>query len=930
MISTFEFQISSEKFAAAILSTLRTSPRCLPDPTAGFQLQRVRYVSAVTRNSKASSFRISLDMGPYDQGLGYEWVQGKLAQLAVTAQLDIASTSQIAGSPNAVPPLVAQPEVTIVLDLACSPAGGGKLAVKYSVSAVEAQGTLLPGVQLPPWASEQVDKLLDLKPLIIDLSESIASNRDFLNAGLAITADGTHLVVRAELSTSGMEYIRWENFLDGFVYEPVEAHDWSVFITSADIELSLTVPVKQAIRSELKDEAYRLITIDCGYDPQPGRAVFTLTPYLILPDPVGVTTVPIALTLSLDAQGRLVVDLDAYGLRDLVNDAKQIIYVAINLLLPIAGWFVSAAVNDAIGDALKSAPAGALGDALHDAPDGTIIEDVPGELFHYRVSIPLAVPHFVDGKFEALITTPDGVALAGRWNVRDVVEGELGVETSRFAWIAPKIPCGASGERVLRDFLDHPMNYASLYAQVAISNAGTAPIDICSVSVLEAAGPASGLKVAWTASRLPATIRITAPSSYADIVPPAPIRLEVRTTAGVFQATVPHPAAITGADVEKMRSLLKVQLELCDAVFLPQWFLGHGRFDLDWIIDPLVDPDYDHSWVSLSEMTVTGLANGAQLQVASGEDQILASSLADGIGTAMLATAHTTVMRGVYAAIDVAGRAGDAPERERSVTISQELLERRGTLRLAQRPTAVFAPSTFGGGRFLAVFEDGAVLIDATTPTRPRASTTWDIPQVHGVIADARRTLVFGRAGLFAIDRRGGTVRLDDEPVLDAAELQDGIALLKRSKLLLKDRAGFTVAQEHIGEDVTTVAAIGGQLMLLSHDHTETIDTAAFRALRRVGTGRGLGTGRLTWSNLDGRYYAEGQQGQYLALTLKIGQPVVTARYATRPWQSRAVRSGRLVLHLGDGSSLEVLRSTGPREILPVPGRATADASGTS
>ena len=161
---------------------------------------------------------------------------------------------------------------------------------------------------------------------------------------------------------------------------------------------------------------------------------------------------------------------------------------------------------------------------------------------------------------------------------------------------------------------------------------------------------------------------------------------------------------------------------------------------------------------SLSEMTVTGLANGAQLQVASGEDQILASSLADGIGTAMLATAHTTAMRGVYAAIDVAGRAGDAPERERSVTISQELLERRGTLRLAQSPTAVFAPSTFGGGRFLAVFEDGAVLIDATTPTRPRASTTWDIPQVHGVIADARRTLVFGRAGLFAIDRRGDTV----------------------------------------------------------------------------------------------------------------------------------------------------------------------------
>jgi hypothetical protein len=195
MISTFQFQISSEKFAAAILSTLRTTPRCLPDPTAGFQLQRVRYVSAVTRNSKAASFPISLDRGPYDQGSGPEWVQGKQAQLAVTVQLDIASTSQIAASPNAVPPLAAQPEVTIVLDLKCSPAGGGKLAVTYLVSAVEAQGTLPTGVQLPPWATEQVDNLLDLKPLNVDLSDSIASNRDFLNAGLAISADGTLLLL---------------------------------------------------------------------------------------------------------------------------------------------------------------------------------------------------------------------------------------------------------------------------------------------------------------------------------------------------------------------------------------------------------------------------------------------------------------------------------------------------------------------------------------------------------------------------------------------------------------------------------------------------------------------------------------------------------------------------------------------------------------
>ena len=117
-----------------------------------------------------------------------------------------------------------------------------------------------------------------------------------------------------------------------------------------------------------------------------------------------------------------------------------------------------------------------------------------------------------------------------------------------------------------------------------------------SVSVLEAAGPASGLKVAWTASPASGDDQDNRAIELCGHRAGSSDVVEVRTTAGVFQGTVPHPAAITGADVEKMRSLLKVQLELCDAVFLPQWFLGHGRFDLDWIIDPLVDPDYDHSW----------------------------------------------------------------------------------------------------------------------------------------------------------------------------------------------------------------------------------------------------------------------------------------------------------------------------------------------
>lgn len=926
MVATVEFQINATKFAKAILSTLRTSPRCPPGAVQGLQLQRVRFRSAATRNDQTSSFRVWQEMGQWDQGLGWTWIKGKIAQLAIDVTLEITGTAQIIANPNVLPPTIAQPEVTIVLDLDCEPNGGGRIAISYEISGVKAPALSIGGASLPEWARDQLTELLDLEPVVIDLSDAIAHGKDFMNAGLAIDTSGTRLVIRAEVSGAGFVASRWWQFRNGGIPDRLGPHDWSVFMRAADLNAALVLPIDRAIQDGLKNEAHRLVTIGFAYAPQPGRAVITLTPYFELPV-IGVTPIPVALTLSIDsASGRLIVELDAYGIRDIVADVKQIAYIAINLLMPIVGWFVSAALNDAIGDAMKVASSAASGEVQNGlgefagTPAGTTFEEIPGLPFRYRATIPVAVPAFVDGAFEELVATPDGVALAGRWHVLNFTEGEMTVDTSEFGWQAPEIACGADGERVLHDFAANAKKYAHLYAQVSIAYGGSARARLCSVAVLDAPGVASGLNIAWMASDLPNLITITAPSSYTDIAPAAPILLEVRTTAGVFHVSIPRPPPLTEEEIARMRSILVARLQWCDAHILPPWFDGVGKFDLSWIVDPLVDPDYGHSWVSLTEIAVTGLAAGARLQLVGQDDRTIAEARVNTEGTALLSAAMVPGMRGLFASVGglAVDRPRDAEIRARSVTVTRELLEARGIVRLPAPARALFAVSVLGAGRFLAALDDRLMLVDTRVPTRPLLGATWNIPGALGVVGTPRGMLIFGEAGMFAVDRGGHISLVDREPVLYVAELRGGVAILKRGRLVFTDHYGASIAEERVDEEMTALVVHGAQLRILSRDRIETIETVGPRPTRRFESACGLDTISLMRSSIDGRLYGERRPGQYLAIVMEGGEPTTVTSYAVLPWQARAVRSGQFVLRLAGGVALNVYRSTGPREIVPV------------
>ena len=202
--------------------------------------------------------------------------------------------------------------------------------------------------------------------------------------------------------------------------------------------------------------------------PQPGRAVFSLTPYFKVPV-LGTEDVPFSVALSIDAAaGNLIIDIDLYGIRDHVGSLLGTVDVILRIFLPLVGTFVSSVLHDAVSDGMhtfSSLGATKLQSGLGKIPgaaESATLEELPGKPFRYRATLPLPTPPLAQARIQELITFPTGFALCGSWLVLNWTEGELAVDSSEFSWQAPTVACGASGEAVLHDITNNPKKYAWL------------------------------------------------------------------------------------------------------------------------------------------------------------------------------------------------------------------------------------------------------------------------------------------------------------------------------------------------------------------------------------------------------------------------------------------------------------------------------------
>ncbi len=927
MVAMLDLQISADTFTSSILSTLRRTPRCLPALAAGFQLQRVRYRAVSLRHDTESSFRVWGDPDSWTIGVNWEWITALQTQIAVDVIVDVVADADIAAHPNQVVPPTVSIEGTVIFDLDCHPAapiGWLELQATFVDVEVPAAAVLPTGLPAKPWIVNQLRELLTIPPQRMDMSASLPAGEWFHNAGVTVDRSGSRLAIRAEQPMGGRGDARWSNFLNGFIEDGLGTNEWSIVVGSADLKLTLFTKVFNELTAALKNPDAELISVAVDYSASPGHAVFTVAPYLRFLD-VDTEAIPIRLDISLDpVTGHLIVDVDAYGIRDLVDSVLGILTVIINLLMPIVGWLVSTALHDVVSNAthfVSAAVPDLAAGHLDGAPDGTTLQELPGPPFRYRASIPIAVPSGVTGRINELITSPDSVAFAGSWNVLDFFEGPLAVDVSDFGWSAPSIACGAAGEAVYKHIAEEPKKYAHLYSQIDLSTTGSAPIRLCDVSVLSPLDPQLGVDISWTSTTLPTTVSITAPAS-AEGGLPDPLTLAVRTSAGVFRAEMAAPGPITKADINRLRSLVGVQLEFCDSIILPPWFGGEGKFDLSWIVDPLVDPDRLNTLVDVVTLEVDGLASGATLVLADDQERELASSVVSAGTQTRISLARSPIGPAPSASVrlsrDTRLRSTGA-QSDTGVRVTRERLEIAGRLQVSERVHQVTAAPALGAAQFLLLQSDGCLQLDTRHAANPTIAAQWKVPGLRAVIPMPAGVLAFGDGGSFQFDakRSACTERLGREPMLLASGGTRFIAAAGRDRVDVLNAAGGLIAQIALSACPTGVLVVGRQLLLSTEAATYVYDITdqAVEARQRLEDLRCL---RLVRSGLDGAVYGVGNDGRVVTFIADRGEWSRIGGYTAEPWTAGAATAGRTVVHRGDGFAVTVLRRPPRATIVPV------------
>lgn len=550
--------------------------------------------------------------------------------------IDVTQTATIAANPNKLIATEFSANATVSFELECRVSGApGWIEIVYYLDDIQPTGVIPSAATFTPdWLKEQLKARFAVKPYKLDLSGSIPAGAHFANAGLAMDPAGTLLAVRAELSAN-VALTKWRSFHNGNVDNHLGTNSWSVFAVANQLEEALSNKAWDALREAMGSDKHKLVSVGAEFAPQPGKAVFILTPYFKIPV-IGTEDVPISVELWIDTvAGNLIIDIDGFGIRNLASSILGTVSTILHIFVPIMGPFVSSFLYDSVAGlmgTLSSLGVNGLQSGLGQIPGAaaaTLLE-VPGSPFRYRATLPLPTPPLTQARIRELITSPTGFALRGSWTVLNFTEGELDADVGGFSWQMPTVACGSSGEAVLQDIEVNPKNYAWLLSRIKLAVSGTAKVRLCTVTVLNFPDPSAGVQIKWATSTLPTTIDVVAPASLFNLNLTAPIELEVRTSIGVFSVQIQPPPPLTKAKVNELRTGVKMQLKYCDSKIEPAWFAGEGGFNLEWIVNLLIDPDRQ---IELVHLEFSGLDPGSRVSLNDSRDAAMGVAAAglDGV-----------------------------------------------------------------------------------------------------------------------------------------------------------------------------------------------------------------------------------------------------------------------------------------------------------
>jgi hypothetical protein len=934
-MSFFEIQIKVSSFLEGQLRGLQSRQICPGDPqTIGgrsIQLQQIEFGNNSIRHDVPETFSVFF----HDARVGPDIVptphaaKGFRTEIAQDLLLRFTETNDILTRPNQPPVTVVTLPVTAVLALSYypGPSAGCFLSTRFERLEWGPLPPLPEGVDAEPLkAAVQtlVSRNFASPAIPFDFTVLLPKGvTDVENAGVSVDRDLQRIVFRvAPRGGHDRSDVAWTAFHSGFISDRLQNADWALFIEGYVLEGFFTNEVETALAGNLPSEI-RVISVGSTYSNEGGRAQVDTSIAAIydLPDPLGTKFVRpnVHAVLSVVTPNTLTMDVNLPDLRQLAAGALGGLRTALQIVL---GPF-RAFEHVIIGEIL---------DAVKPPPGLSRPECIEVSSLHQRCSLTLPTTTVAGTavRFTAMAALEDGISLTGNIAAARFTPSVLNTTFGGFVWTPPRVSCGQSGSFTLQDLRENAAQRASLRAEVRLGQTGTTPVYFCSARVINdplGVFPSTSVKV--ERSLLPTTIVI-------DIRDPGPaydavrydLELLVTTTAGVRLVRLPPPPRLTPEIIEFLVDSVRVQLMLCDRE-LGAWFKGAGRFDLAWIVDPLIDPPreliFDHLW----RIEITGLPAGQSAALVDSANRQIVSAVARAGAPLRLtavvppaADAELMLVRHHPGDRSLNGEPVVTAEKE-GIDVVQQLLTHAASIPLPASCRRILPSSLWGGRGLVAVLDDGIVRFDLSNPHRPARLGWWHQPGLRGACSWGSGLLAFGREGFLSIDgdgaRRPAGADCEAYPVMDAIVGSDVIYVLTDETLEVRSprlcrissapmRGGRCMT--HLGRRLVVGGAAGLALYDTSHERRpalaasrDDLDVAAVAIPPDAPAGSVL---------------AMLKDGSARTFTIRDGRFEESAGYAEAPWFAESVELGDILVTIGAGRlHLNVATVGEPRLVVP-------------
>lgn len=771
-MSMIEFQAKAASFLAAQQTALRTTPICPKRPISigNFQviIDQIEFGNNALRHNFPADFPVlhnSLtSTAPGSLVSGYETL------IAQDVIIHITTLNDIVAHPNQPPALIVAVPATLVFNLEYY-ALPDDCYLRSEFAAFEL-GQVPP---LPEGLAASIDELRSALLHILrasiptstvpsGLSKLTTFWAKFINAGVSVDESLQRLAFRAQIGgdNDGV-VIQWTNFLQGFFDDRLGGSDWGIFVDSGLI----TEFVKAEVNSQLSGvhiDSLQLF-VGCNYSNADAKALFTLDVEGVydLPDPFGtiVRDPKVLMSISVDKPNILTLKADYSNVIDVLHS-----FDIVEFFLP--------SLSDGIEGFLQLQIGAALAD-LSKGDDAPYCKKTSSTVAECTKSV--RMPQISSGtkaSMTHLLALDEGIAFVGTLESRTLTPAIIHTTVGPFAWTPPSISCGQSSKSTVEDFRENAAARSSLRAEVRLEQSGTSPVFVCGQPTVlnDPLGEFPPKAITLDKTVLPATIVITIPepaSAYAAA--PYSLDLLVSTTAGMRLVRVPPPPAITPEIINFLTETIAVQLKICDVIVSP-WFHGAHTFDVNWIVNPLVDPSPDqseHLWnieiTGIEERQIVSAASSTNVEIARATAQfgvpIVLSALIPGGGSTDLRISLDPGRRTGPSGDDSvefrsqSSRSAALHHNGQGIQIRQQKLLREKSFSLDSPCQSLVVSPRFGVLGVVATLLDELVAFNLTNPNVPTRAGAWKMNGVRGACRLGNRLLAFGADGFAASDDAG-------------------------------------------------------------------------------------------------------------------------------------------------------------------------------